>query len=183
MLPHLAFVAVFLGPRKNISDAVEADKQTLLHKELTMATKQELSGKWNSIVGSVKKKYGEITDNDLKQVEGDLNKLAGLVQQKTGQSREQIEAYFDECCASADSVMGQVASYASEAGQTIREGYDATAEQARRSYETSVKGMSRHPLESAGVALGVGLLVGLFVGISIGGQRERELSWRDRWSR
>ncbi len=183
MLVGRVFVAAFLRLRKSISDAIEADKQTLLHEEFTMATKQEISGKWNSIVGSVKKKYGEITDNELKQVEGDLDKLAGLVQQKTGQSRDQIEAYFDECCASADSVMGQVANYASEAGQTIRDGYDATAEQARRSYQTSVKSMSRHPLESAGVALGVGLLVGLFVGISIGGQRERELSWRDRWSR
>ncbi len=183
MLHRSVFIAPLLGLRKNISHAVGADNQSLLHEEFMMATKQEISGKWNSIVGSVKKKYGEITDNDLKQVEGDLNKLAGLVQQKTGQSREQIEAYFDECCASADSVMGQVANYASDAGQAVRDGYDATAEQARRSYETSVKSMSRHPLESAGVALGVGLLVGLFVGISIGGQRERELSWRDRWSR
>ncbi len=84
---------------------------------------------------------------------------------------------------SADSVMGQVADYASEAGQSIREGYDATAAQARRSYNASVRSMSRHPLESAGVALGVGLLIGLFVGVSIGAQRERELSWRERWSR
>ena len=63
-----------------------------------MVTKQELSGKWDSIVGSVKKKYGQITDNELKQVEGDLNQLSGLIQRKAGQSKEQVEAFLDECC-------------------------------------------------------------------------------------
>lgn len=148
-----------------------------------MVTKQELSGKWKSIAGSVKQKYGQITDNDLKEVEGDLNQLAGLIQQKTGQSREQIEAFFDECCESADSVMGQVADYASDAGQSLRQGYDQAADQARRGYDTTVKTMSRHPLESAGAALGFGLIVGVLVGISIGASRERELTWRQRLSR
>ncbi|MCO8124904.1 CsbD family protein [Stieleria sp. TO1_6] len=148
-----------------------------------MVTKQEVSGKWDAIVGSVKQKYGQITDMDLKRVEGDLNKLAGLIQQKTGQSREQIEAYFDECCASADSVVGQVSEFASGAGEALREGYDHAASQARQGYKSTVKTLSRHPLESAGVALGVGLAVGLVLGISIGAQRERELTWRDRWHR
>ncbi len=148
-----------------------------------MTTKQELSGKWKSIAGAVKQKYGAITDNDLRRVEGDLNQLAGLIQQKTGQSREQIESFFDECCASADSLLGQAAQVASEAGESIREGYSQAAQQARRGYDSTVKTMSRHPLESTGVALGLGLVVGVLLGISIGAQRERELSWHQRWSR
>lgn len=148
-----------------------------------MATKQELSGKWNTIVASVKQKYGQITDSDFRRVEGDVQRLAGLIQQKTGQSTEQIEAFLEECCGSASSILGQVSDYASEAGESIREGYDVAAEQARRGYKTTVKGISQYPLESVGVALGVGLILGLMAGISIGAQRERELTWRQRWSR
>lgn len=148
-----------------------------------MVTRQELSGKWNTIAGSVKERYGQITDNDLKQVEGDLNQLAGLIQQKTGQSREQIESFFDECCTSADSMMDRAADMAAGAGETLRDGYDQAAMQAKRGYSTTVKTLSSHPLESTGLALGVGVVVGLLLGMSIGAHRERELSWRDRWGR
>ena len=148
-----------------------------------MATKQELSEKWSSILESVKQKYGQITDGDLERVEGDVQKLASVIQQKTGQSKEQIEAFLGECCGTTNSLMGQVADYASDAGQSIREGYDLAADQARHGYQATVKSLSRHPLESAGIAMGVGLLLGIVVGISIGGQRERDLSWRERWSR
>ncbi len=148
-----------------------------------MVTKQELSGKWNSIAGAVQEKYGQITDNDLKQVKGDLNQLAGLIQRKTGQAREQVEAFLDECCVSSGSVLDQAAEFASSTGQVVREGYDEAAEQARRGYETTVRTMSRHPLESTGVALGLGLIVGLAIGVSIGANRERELSWFDRMRR
>ncbi|QEG41880.1 CsbD family protein [Roseimaritima ulvae] len=148
-----------------------------------MTTKQELSGKWKSIAGAVKKKYGAITDNDLRRAEGDLNQLAGLIQQKTGQSREQIEAFFDECCASNDSLAGQAQQLASGATESLREGYSQATEQARRGYESTVKTMSRHPLESTGAALGLGLIVGVLVGLSIGAQRERDLAWHQRWGR
>jgi ElaB/YqjD/DUF883 family membrane-anchored ribosome-binding protein len=112
-----------------------------------------------------------------------LNQWAGLIQEKTGQSREQIETFFDECCASAESMLGRASELVSDAGETLRDGYDQAAVQARRSYETTVKTMSQHPLESTGFALGVGLVVGLLMVISIGAQRERDLSWRERWSR
>ncbi|MGB7347217.1 MAG: CsbD family protein [Pirellulaceae bacterium] len=146
-----------------------------------MVTKQELSGKWDSIVGSVKQKYGQITDDDLAQVEGDLNQLSGLIQQKAGQSREQVEAFLDECC--GGSFMNQVNAMAENASETLRESYEQISETARQGYDYSVKTMSRRPLESVATAAGVGLLLGVMIGISIGARRERELSWRERWSR
>ncbi|TWU58258.1 CsbD family protein [Rubripirellula reticaptiva] len=157
------------------------DEHFATRKDLKMVTKQELSGKWESIVGSVKKKYGQISDNELKQVEGDLNKLSGLIQQKAGQSREQVEAFLDECC--GGSFLDQVNSMAENAGETLREGYEHVADAAREGYDYSVKTVSRRPLESLVAAAGVGMMLGVMIGVSIGARRERELSWRDRWSR
>jgi uncharacterized protein YjbJ (UPF0337 family) len=148
-----------------------------------MATQQEISGKWKQLAGKVKEKYGQITDNDLARVNGSVEQLVGLVQQKTGQTREQIEAFLEECGESCESMMGRVSEYASAAGEALKDGYDTVAGQTKRGYDSSVKTMSRHPLESVGTAFGIGLVAGLLIGISMGAQRERDLSWRDRWSR
>ena len=148
-----------------------------------MTTKQELGGKWAAIAGAVKKKYGQITENDLKQVEGDFDRLAGLIQKKTGQTREQVESFYEECCDADDSVTGQVAALATGASEAVREGYDQVAEQARHGYDGTIKTVAENPLASVGVALGVGAIFGLMMGISIGAQRERQRSWLDRWNR
>lgn len=136
-----------------------------------MVTKQELSGSWNKIVGTVKEKYGQISDNELRQVEGNVDQLVGLVQRKTGQSREQIEAMLDECCQSADSTMQRVSEkasqYAGDAGEYVREQYGQISDQAQRGYQQSVRTLSRHPLESAGVAFGIGLVAGIAIGLSL----------------
>jgi uncharacterized protein YjbJ (UPF0337 family) len=148
-----------------------------------MTTQQELSGKWKQLVGKVKEKYGQITDHDLTRVEGNVDQLVGIVQQKTGQTREQIEAFFEECGESCESMMDHVSGYASAAGETLREGYDSVADQTKRGYDASVKTLARHPLESVGTAFGIGMVAGLLIGISLGSRREPDLSLRDRWMR
>tara|TARA_R110002049_G_scaffold305056_1_gene501032 strand:+ start:79507 stop:79953 length:447 start_codon:yes stop_codon:yes gene_type:complete len=148
-----------------------------------MATKEELKGNWNTVVGAVKEKYGEISDDELAQVEGNVDQLVGLVQRKTGHAREQIEAFMHDCCSSCDSAMGRASDYANQARETIREGYDQASEQARRGYQYSATAVARHPLESVGTAFGVGIVAGLLIGFSLGAHRERDLSWRERWTR
>jgi uncharacterized protein YjbJ (UPF0337 family) len=148
---------------------------------MVMVTKQEISGKWDSIVQAVQNKYGQITEIDLKRVEGDLNRLASLIEEKTGQNRAQVESFLDECC--GGSFMDQITQMAESASETVREGYDQAAEQARRGYDYSAQAVSRRPLESLVAAAGVGALVGLMVGMSIGARRERDLTWRERWRR
>lgn len=148
-----------------------------------MATRQEMSGSWKQLLGKVKEKYGQLTDNDLARVNGNIEQLVGVVQQKTGQTREQIEAFLEECGASCDSMLDRAAEFASSAAESVRDGYDNVAEQSKRGYDASMKAVARHPLESIGTAFGLGLVAGLLVGISMGAQRERQLSWRERWSR
>ena len=147
-----------------------------------MATKH-LAGQWNSIVGAVKEKYGQITDDDLVELRGDVDQLVGLLQKKTGQAREQIEAFVQECSESCDSMTGRISQRAENASEAVREGYDQVAEKARRGYQYSATSVAKHPLESVGIALGVGAIAGLLVGLTLGAQRERELSWRERFLR
>jgi uncharacterized protein YjbJ (UPF0337 family) len=55
-----------------------------------------LSGNWNLIKGKLKKKYGQLTENDLTYVEGEEDELLGRLQRKTGQTREELERFLDE---------------------------------------------------------------------------------------
>jgi uncharacterized protein YjbJ (UPF0337 family) len=55
-----------------------------------------LKGKWNSIKGDIKKKWGQLTDDDLSQVEGDSNKLHGLFQSKLGYTQEKARTELND---------------------------------------------------------------------------------------
>jgi len=50
-----------------------------------------IKGKWKQLAGSIKAKWGEITDNDLTQAEGNREYLVGKVQEKYGLSRDKAE--------------------------------------------------------------------------------------------
>lgn len=149
---------------------------------MATATK-ELSEKWDTVANATKKQFSQISDQDLKRTEGDLNELAAIIQKKAGKTRKQVEEFFDECCGSADSMAGQVTHLANNAGESIREGYNQAAEQARRGYESTVSTISDNPVRSLAVGLGLGLVVGLLIGMPLGAHQERQMSWRDRWRR
>jgi len=50
-----------------------------------------LSGKWKQIRGDVKQMWGNITDNDLEEIDGHREKLAGILQERFGWTRERTE--------------------------------------------------------------------------------------------
>jgi len=55
-----------------------------------------LAGKWKQVQGEVKKQWGKLTDDDLAIVEGQHDKLVGLVQERYGYAREQAEREVDQ---------------------------------------------------------------------------------------
>ncbi|MDX1676854.1 CsbD family protein [Arsukibacterium sp.] len=52
-------------------------------------------GKWRQLKGTVKEKWGKLTEDDIKQVDGNLDKFIGVMQERYGMSREQAEKEFD----------------------------------------------------------------------------------------
>ena len=52
--------------------------------------KLQIKGNWNIIKGKLKQQYADLTDDDLKYVEGKEDELLGRLQKKTGESREEI---------------------------------------------------------------------------------------------
>jgi uncharacterized protein YjbJ (UPF0337 family) len=59
-----------------------------------------LAGKWKQAIGKAKETWGKLTDDELVRVEGHSERLAGLLQEKYGQSKEEAEksanAFFNK---------------------------------------------------------------------------------------
>lgn len=56
----------------------------------------ELKGKWKQLQGSVKQQWGKLTDDELKEIEGNQDKLVGKIQEKYGVAREEAERQVKE---------------------------------------------------------------------------------------
>jgi len=51
-----------------------------------------MKGQWKQLVGEAKRQWGKLTDDDLLRAEGDVEKLAGSVQERYGVTRNEAHA-------------------------------------------------------------------------------------------
>jgi uncharacterized protein YjbJ (UPF0337 family) len=72
---------------------------TLLQEHSAM-NKDILAGKWKQVVGKAKQTWGKLTDDELARVEGNAERLAGLLQEKYGLSKDEAtrsaNTFFDQ---------------------------------------------------------------------------------------
>ena len=53
-------------------------------------------GKWKELKGSVKEKWGNLTDDDVTRVEGNTEKLVGILQEKYGYSKDKAQEEYNK---------------------------------------------------------------------------------------
>ncbi len=58
--------------------------------------RDEIEGKWKQLTGSVKAKWGKLTDDDLTEASGDTDVLVGKIQELYGKSLEDARKEVDE---------------------------------------------------------------------------------------
>jgi uncharacterized protein YjbJ (UPF0337 family) len=136
-----------------------------------MVNTQVLQGQWNSVRGQLKKKWGQLTDDDLRFSSGNIDQLVGKIQHKTGEAREAIENFLDELTSQGASAISQAAesarNYAGYAADQMRDGYNRVSEHFDRGVDVS-RGMIRdNPAQAVATAFGVGVLLGVVVGLAL----------------
>ena len=57
--------------------------------------KDILQGKWKQMRGKVKKQWGKLTDDQLNQIDGTYDQLAGLIQENYGYTVEKARQELD----------------------------------------------------------------------------------------
>ncbi|AMV33208.1 hypothetical protein VN12_13865 [Pirellula sp. SH-Sr6A] len=129
-----------------------------------MVAQETLAGNWHKVVGAIKEKFGQITGDDLTRVQGNVDQLIGLIERKTGQTREQIEAFLTDCCDQAGSAYRK-------ASHMIDEGINRVSEQADHGYQVAKDTVSKRPMESIAIVAGLGLLAGIAIGVSMASRK------------
>jgi len=136
-----------------------------------MINQQVLQGNWNEIKGKLRHKWGQLTSDDVQSFDGNVDRLMGLIQRKTGEGREAVERFLNDVTTHSSSAMDQAADtvrdYAQQANDRIQEGAQQAAEAARQTYEDAQELVRRRPSEAAAICFGAGVLTGLVVALLI----------------
>jgi len=56
----------------------------------------QVKGKWHEVKGSIRAKWGELTDDEIEELDGNREKMVGKIQQKYGVAKEEAEKQVDE---------------------------------------------------------------------------------------
>jgi uncharacterized protein YjbJ (UPF0337 family) len=56
----------------------------------------QIAGNWKQVKGTVKEKWGKLTDDDLTTIAGKRDQLAGVLQERYGYEKDQAEKALDE---------------------------------------------------------------------------------------
>ena len=74
----------------------------------------QFEGKWKQLKGTVKQRWGKLTDNDITMLSGKKDELVGKIQERYGITREQAEKEADEWASASAHEMKQEARTASK---------------------------------------------------------------------
>lgn len=136
----------------------------------TMTVNQQtIEGSWNRVKGKIQERWGHVRDNELEQARGNIDQLVGLIQQKTGEARDDVESYLEAAAADGASMVGRateaLGSQAHRAAETARDAAEEAIDSARAGYIQSERIIRKWPVESLAVCFGVGLVTGVVVGL------------------
>ena len=130
-----------------------------------MITKEEVSGTWNEIKGRVKQEWGNISDDDFKQVEGNMDRLVGLIQKKPGSARTEIEKVLRSWSQQTSGMLGSASQVAQGVAQSAQDYAGQAREIAGEQYGRAQALVRERPAESILISFGSGLLLGVVVGL------------------
>ena len=62
---------------------------------MNMLNTDVLKGKWQQMKGEARIQWGRLTDDDLDQIQGNAEKLAGKLQERYGYAKDKIRQEID----------------------------------------------------------------------------------------
>lgn len=67
-----------------------------------MLNEQQFEAKWKEIKGGIRNLWGQLTEDELDQMKGNLHEIVDVVQDRYGDTREEIQQKFNQLMDSFD---------------------------------------------------------------------------------
>jgi len=157
-----------------------------------MVNQQTLSGNWNEVKGKLRKKWGQLTNDDVQVFDGNVERLVGMIQRKTGEAKNAVEEFLEQVSSSsangvgqaaeavrdfatgaasqardyATQAAGQVREYAGQAAEAIEQKSHQAMNTVRQGYQEAERAVRSRPTESVVVCFGAGVLTGLLLALT-----------------
>src|SRR6476660_4559405 len=112
--------------------------RTDLRRKGPMQNQQQMTNKWREVRQKLKEKWNQLSDQDLRSFDGNVEHLIGQIQRKTGESRAAIEHFLDEFM---DTLNEEGSEMASQIRETAQQGYEAV----RDTYAEAERAVQRRP--------------------------------------
>lgn len=130
-----------------------------------MLSSEQIFGCWARIKDQLKNEFGDVTENELRKVEGNIEQLIGLIQYKSGQARVQIEARLAEMSLDPNSVADAGREYAQQAAEAAQQFAGDIQERLGEQLDQVRETVRQRPAESVAIAFGTGIVAGIILGL------------------
>jgi len=126
---------------------------------------QLVEQKWDQIRSAIKTKWSQLTDEDLRMIDGDSRKLVALVHQKTNLPIHEIEDGIDQIAAQSEGLLSRIVRTAGEFAQSAssfaQSAGSQVAEPVQKAYTQARQLVEARPLPSLASAFAAGMLLGI----------------------
>ncbi len=136
-----------------------------------MLTREQLQGRWKQVKGQIREKWGELTDDDLQKFQGNGEQLVGIIEEKTGATRQEIEKFLDSTLRETSSYIQTATEKANEytaaASEKVNYYSGEARKQMQQGYDQAQQTVRARPIESITTAFGAGVVAGVLVGLML----------------
>lgn len=135
-----------------------------------MVNQQVLAHHWDDVRGQLCEKWHQLKEDDLPKFPGNVDQLIGRIEQKTGATREAIEAYLSTLTEEGHEVAGKVRERVQQAASSVASTARQGTEMAKERLAEAEGIVREHPGQAIMAAFGCGLVCGMAIAMLLRGQ-------------
>lgn len=131
-----------------------------------MVNQEQLHGRWDEVRGKLRERWGALTNDEFESARGNLEQLVGLIERRTGETRQAIEEYLGEVLQQAPEIAARARETARNVANRTADIYDDAQQRARAGMERTSEFIGDHPAGSVAGLFTVGLVIGVALGFA-----------------
>jgi uncharacterized protein YjbJ (UPF0337 family) len=129
-----------------------------------------IEGNWKQMKGTVKEKWGKLTDDDLTLINGRRDQLEGKIQERYGfakdQARKEIEDWYrsveSDLAEQIEAIRADIQTLTSSVARIANKQIGRAQDRAIEAANDADDAIRRNPLSAVAIALGLGFFYGVF---------------------